>query len=181
MDSVISSSISEVSKLYYGKLGKYIHVTSSGDDFATQTSQMFSVPMFRELIAPYFKERIRYTKTLTDAKFLHHSCGNVSPLIPTLIECGVDMLNPIQPCAEEMQPCNLVKNYGNKITFHGGFDTQAYLPNLTPAEIEEKVGELFAQMKGNSYIFAAAHNIQQDVPVENINALFEAAKKFKSK
>ena len=89
---------------YYKAVGPYIHYTSSGDDFATQNSMFMRLENFRELIKPYFKERIAYTKQFTKAAFLHHSCGDVAALIPDLVDCGVEILNPIQPCAPEMQP-----------------------------------------------------------------------------
>jgi len=169
----------EISSIYYKKIGEYSHITTSGDDFATQASTFTSKAMFDELIAPYFKERITYTKSLTKAKFLHHSCGNVSTLIPALIDCGVDILNPIQPCDKLMQPERL-KAYGNKIVFHGGFDTQYYLPSCQPDEIERQVKNLFEKFEGCGYIFAAAHNIQNDVPIENLNAMLSAAQKYKN-
>ena len=113
-----------VIEIYYGALGKYIHYTSSGDDFATQSSLFVSVEMFSELIKPYLKERISYTKKFTEATFLHHSCGSVFPLIGELIDAGVEILNPIQPKATYMEPSNLKNNYGDRIVFHGGIDTQ---------------------------------------------------------
>ena len=170
----------EVTKIYYSRIGKYIHYTSSGDDFATQASTFFSVDMFREMVMPYFKERIRVTKQYTDAKFLHHSCGNVFTLIPSLIESGVDILNPIQPCSPAMNPANLRDTYRDQIVFHGGLDTQEILPNSSPERVREEVKKLMDVFKptGN-YIFAAAHNIQTDVSAENLNAMFSAAKQYK--
>lgn len=88
---------------YYPPLAPYIDYTTSGDDFATQSDLFFSPALFEELVAPYFKERIAYTKQFTDAVFLHHSCGNVAKLIPQLIDCGVEILNPIQP---PVTPCS---------------------------------------------------------------------------
>ena len=170
----------EVSEIYYSRIGKYIHYTSSGDDFATQRSTFFSVNMFNEMVFPYFKERISKTKQYTDAKFLHHSCGNVFSLIPSLIDAGVDILNPIQPCSKDMNPVNLRDTYRNRIVFHGGLDTQEILPKCSPEQVAEEVRKLIDVFKpeGN-YIFAAAHNIQTDVSAENIDAMFTAAKKYK--
>jgi len=97
-----------------------------------------------------------------------------------MIDCGVDILNPIQPCAKEMNPANLKKTYGDKIIFHGGFDTQEILPFGSREEIENEVEELLTDMIPNGgYIFAAAHNIQDDVPVENVEIMFKSARKFK--
>lgn len=168
-----------VTEIYYGALGKYIHYTSSGDDFATQTSLFVSKDMFNELIKPYLKKRIAYTKQFTDAAFLHHSCGSVFPLIGELIDAGVDILNPIQPKASFMNPENLKSNYGDKIVFHGGIDTQEILPYGTRESVEEVVRDTIATMNcDGGYIFAAAHNIQEDVPAENVVYMFEAARKY---
>lgn len=169
----------KVIEIYYGALGRHIHYTSSGDDFATQTSLFVSPNMFRKLIKPYFKERISYTKKFTNAAYLHHSCGSVFPLIDDLIDCGVDILNPIQPKAKDMQPENLKKTYGNRIVFHGGIDTQEILPFGTKESIEDTVRETISIMnKDGGYIFAAAHNIQEDVPPQNLVYMLEAAKKY---
>ena len=166
-----------VIEIYYGALGSYIHYTSSGDDFATQSSLFVSPDMFRTLIKPYFKERISHTKEFTDAAYLHHSCGSVFPIIGDLIDCGVDILNPIQPKARGMQPEALKEAYGDKIVFHGGLDTQEILPFGTKEEIENTVRETIGALnKSGGYIFAAAHNIQEDVPPENLVYMLEAAR-----
>lgn len=168
----------KVIRRYYEALGPYIDYTSSGDDFATQSSLFLSPAMFQDFIAPAFKERIRFTKQFTDAPFLHHSCGNVARLIPDLIGCGVDILNPIQPSVPDMAPRALRAAYGGKIAFHGGLDTQAELPGGTPESVARAVNQLLDDIEAHKggYIFAAAHNLQGDVPPENIVAMFRAAR-----
>ena len=171
----------KIIEIYYSAIGPYIHYTSSGDDFATQSSLFVSPAMFHRLIKPYFAERIHYTKEFTKAAFLHHSCGSVFPIIEELIECGVDILNPIQPKAKNMEPWRLKETYGDKIIFHGGIDTQDILPNGTKEIIEAAVKETIEIMeKDGGYLFAAAHNIQEDVPPQNIICMFEAARKYGS-
>ena len=171
----------KVIRRYYALLGPHIDYTSSGDDFATQTSLFVSPAMFHDLIAPYFEERIRYTRQFTDAPYLHHSCGNVVRLIPELIRCGVDILNPIQPCAPDMAPERLRAGFGGKIVFHGGLDTQSVLPGGTPESVARAVDALLTGIGADrgGYIFAAAHNLQGDVPPENIAAMFRAARNWK--
>ena len=169
----------KVISTYYSALGPYIHYTSSGDDFATQNGPFISPEMFEELIAPYFKERISYTKSFTSAAYLHHSCGSVIKLLPQLIDCGVDILNPMQPRARNMDFENIKRQFGDKIVFHGGLDTQETLPFLNHDEIEAEVHRLMNTLGvDGGYIFAAAHNIQEDVPPQNIITMFEAAKKY---
>ena len=90
-----------------------------------------SEAMFGEMIKPYYTERIAYTHKYTGAYYFHHTCGSVFHLIPHLIEAGVDILNPIQPHAKDMEPQKLKAAYGDKLVFHGGIDTQQLLPNGT--------------------------------------------------
>jgi uroporphyrinogen decarboxylase len=169
----------KIIEIYYGAVGPYVHYTSSGDDFATQESLFLSPDCFRELVKPYLRERVAYTRRFTRARFLHHSCGNVFALIPDLIDCGVEILNPIQPCAPDMRPARLKAAFGDRIVFHGGCDTQELLPRGTPEGIEAGVRELIAAMnRGGGYVFAAAHNLQDDVPPENIVRMFQAARKY---
>lgn len=170
----------KVIEIYYGSLGQYIHYTSSGDDFATQNAPFISPDMFREMIKPYFKERITYTKKFTNAAYLHHSCGSVFTLIDDIIDSGVDILNPIQPKATNMQPEKLKSAYGSQIVFHGGIDTQELLPFASSTEIEETVHRTIETMnQDGGYIFAAAHNIQPDVNPHSLTVMLEAAKKYR--
>lgn len=172
----------KVIEVYYDMLGPYIHYTSSGDDFATQSSSFISPYMFQSLIKPYFKERVDYTKKFTNAAFLHHSCGNIYHLIPDLCEAGVEILNPIQPVSDDMDPQKLKSTYGQKICFHGGIDTQALLPFGTEDDIKLGVKRAIDIMsKDGGYIFAAAHNIQEDVSPENLITMFKAARELYSK
>ena len=167
-----------VIELYYGALGKYIDCTTSGDDFGMQISSFMSVSMFDEFIKPYFKERIAYTKKFTNAFYQHHTCGSVFDLIPSLIDCGVEILNPIQPGTYMMEPERLKAAYGDKLAFWGGIDTQDLLPNGQPADVEKAVAKLLNVMGKSGYILAPAHCIQWDVPVENIVAIYDGARKY---
>lgn len=177
---IILSYQKKVIEAYYGAIGPYIHYTSSGDDFATQSAPFVSSNSFRTLIKPYFQERIAFTKKFTEAAFLHHSCGNVCSLIPDLTDAGVEILNPIQPVSEEMAPAHLKKSYGDRICFHGGLDTQTVLPTGNAETIEAAVKDLVQAMApGGGYIFAAAHNIQEDVPPESVILAFQAARKIR--
>lgn len=135
--------------------------------------------MFNEMIKPYLKKRISYTKQFTDAAFLHHSCGSVFPLIGELIDAGVEILNPIQPKAADMSPENLKSHWGDKIVFHGGIDTQEILPFGNRESVENAVRHTIDVMNVNGgYIFAAAHNIQEDVPPQNLVYMFDAARNY---
>jgi uroporphyrinogen decarboxylase len=164
---------------YYQAVGEYIHLTTSGDDFGMQTGPLISPRAFRSLVKPYYTERIAFTRQFTQAHYWHHSCGSVHALIPDLMDCGVDILNPIQPGAYKMEPERLKADFGETICFHGGFDTQNVLPFGTETEIEAEVTRVMHAMKpGGGYIFSAAHNIQEDVPAENVLAMYRAAKRI---
>jgi len=164
--------------IYYGELGPWIDCTSSGDDFGMQTGAFMSVGMFNEFIVPYFSERIAYTKKFTPAFYEHHTCGSVYPLIPSLIKCGVDILNPIQPKTYMMEAERLKKDYGSVISFWGGIDTQELLTRSSARDVEEEVKKILTVMGTEGYILSPAHCIQQDVPVENIAAIYRGAKAF---
>jgi uroporphyrinogen decarboxylase len=164
---------------YYRALGPFIHLTTSGDDFGMQTGPFMSPTAFHRLILPYFSERIAFTRQFTPAYYWHHSCGSVYDLLPDLIEAGVDILNPIQPGAFRMEPERLKADFGDRLVFHGGFDTQNVLPFGTVQTIENEVRRVMDALKpGGGFIFSAAHNIQDDVPPENVLTLFRAAKQF---
>lgn len=165
---------------YYGRLGGHIHLTTSGDDFGTQTGPFMSPEMWREFVKPYMKQRIGYTAQFTDAVYMHHTCGAVFDIIPDLIEIGVRILNPIQPHAAGMDPQRLKSAYGDRIVFHGGLDTQDVLPSDDPAKIElaiEQMLETMAPTETGGYILAPAHNIQSDVSPEAVARMYESALK----
>jgi uroporphyrinogen decarboxylase len=156
-----------VIRAYYERLGPYIHLTTSGDDFGTQKGLFMSPAMWREFVKPYMRERIAYTARFTDAAYMHHSCGGIYEIIPDLIEIGVKILNPIQPAAVGMNPGRLKASYGGDLVFHGGLDTQEVLPSADTNRIEKAVDELLEAMHpwcDGGYIFAPAHNLQADVP-----------------
>ena len=169
----------KVIDIYYGALGRYITCTTSGDDFGTQIGPFMSTPMFDDMVKPYLKERISYTKKFTDGFYKQHTCGSVYDMIPSLIDCGVDILNPIQPGVYMMEPERLKEAYGNKIAFWGGVDTQHLLPKGNVDQVKEEVKRILSILsKGGGYILAPAHTIQYDVPAENVIAIYEGAKEY---
>lgn len=164
----------QVIEIYYGALGRFIDCTTSGDDFGTQTGPFMSTDMFDSLVKPYLKERVAHTKLYTDAFYKHHTCGSVHNLIPSLIDCGVDILNPIQPGVYMMEPERLKRDFGGRIAFWGGVDTQHLLPRGSVAEVKAEVRRILGIMAGGGYILSPAHTIQDDVPAENVIAIYRA-------
>jgi len=151
-----------------------------GTDFGTQQSTFCSVDTFRSLYAPYYKQVNAWIHKHTAWKTFKHSCGAVKTLIPAIIESGFDILNPVQCSAAGMNPVALKAEYGSDLVFWGGgVDTQKTLMFGTPAAVREEVFrrcEIFG--RGGGFIFNAVHNIQANVPVGNVAAMFEAFREF---
>ena len=167
--------------IYYGALGPYIDCTTSGDDFGTQRAPFMSTALFDELIAPYFRERIWHTKQLTNAFYQHHTCGSVYDLLPSIIDCGVDILNPIQPGVYKMEPERLKNGFGDQLVFWGGIDTQQLLPFGSPDDVKAEVKRILSILDINGgYILSPSHTIQADVPAENLLAVYEGAHEYYS-
>lgn len=150
-----------------------------GDDLGYKSNTLLSHEDIRKHIIPQYARIVDLVHQY-GRPFLLHSCGKIFAVMEDLIDAGVDILNPIQPCSKDMNPVNLRDTYRNRIVFHGGLDTQEILPKCSPEQVAEEVRKLIDVFKpeGN-YIFAAAHNIQTDVSAENIDAMFTAAKKYK--
>ena len=151
-----------------------------GTDFGTQTSSFCSVDTFRALYFPYYKRVNDWIHKNTTWKTFKHSCGSVIRFIPSMIEAGFDILNPVQCSAAGMAAEKLKAEFGDRIVFWGGgVDTQKVLPFGTPAEVRAQVLErcrVFSQDGG--FIFNTIHNIQARTPVENIVAMLNAVQEF---
>lgn len=148
-------------------------------DLGMQNAPMLSPDCYEEFVLPYMKEFIRIIHETTSAKVFLHSCGSIEPLIPHIIESGVDVLNPVQISAKNMEPQMLKDKYGDKISFWGGgCNTQKILPFATPEQVRENVRYLTSIFKKNSgFVFNQVHNIMGNVPPENIVAMFDEAYK----
>lgn len=151
-----------------------------GTDFGTQTSTFCSGETFKELYAPYYRKMNDWIHKNTGWKTFKHSCGAVEPFIIRFINCGFDILNPVQINAAGMEPEKLKEKYGDKIVFWGGgVDTQRVLAFGTPEQVREQVAancRIFG--RGGGFVFNTVHNIQANVPVENIAAMVETLKEI---
>jgi uroporphyrinogen-III decarboxylase len=151
-----------------------------GTDFGTQTGSFCSVATFRDLWLPYYKRINDWIHEHTAWKTFKHSCGSVERFIPSFIECGFDILNPVQCSAADMEPEQLKAKYGDDIVFWGGgVDTQKTLPFGTPEQVRRQVLErleIFSRAGG--FVFNTIHNIQARTPVENIVAMLDAVREF---
>jgi Uroporphyrinogen-III decarboxylase len=151
-----------------------------GTDFGTQDSQFCSPESFDDLYLPYYRKINDWIHQNTTWKTFKHSCGAIDPILPNIINAGFDIINPVQINAAGMDGKMLKEKYGNDITFWGGgVDTQRTLSFGTPAEVETQVLEQCEILsKNGGFIFNAVHNVQSNVPTENLVAMIDAIHKF---
>jgi len=163
------------------EIGDVVDIVGEGDDYGTQQSQLIAPEQFREYYKSHFNRVLKFLKAKKpDVKIMFHSCGNVRPIIPDLIEMGVDILNPVHVNATGMEPFQLKKDFGKDIVFWGGgIDTQKILPGGTTKEVEDNVKRnIEALAPGGGFVFSAVHNIQAEVPPENLITMFKALNEF---
>ncbi len=156
-----------------------VDIAQVTDDFGTQEGLMISVDMFNKYFREQYIRLIKLVKSY-NIKVFHHDDGSIMKLIPTLVELGIDILNPIQWHLPGMDLDKLKKNYGDKICFHGAIDNQYILPFGTTADVEKEVInciDILASDK-TGYILAPCHNIQINTPVENVLKMYDTARKY---
>ncbi len=150
----------------------------ASDDSGTQRGEFIRPSLWAEMMKPHYRKLCDWVHKNTPWKTFLHSCGSVYHLIPHFIEAGVDILNPVQTSAANMDPSRLKREFGGKIVFWGGgCDTQSVLGGATPEKVREHVRErleIFAP--GGGYVFNQVHNIQRNVPAENVIAMLDAAR-----
>lgn len=165
---------------YLDEVGQYIQVFTYWDDVNTQNGWMISPDTYRKMIKPKQRRLVDAIKKKTNAKIFFHGCGAAFDLIPDLIDLGFDIFNPVQVSAAGMDTKRLKQTYGQDITFWGGgVDTQRVLPFGTTTEVIDEVKRRIDDLApGGGFVFAAVHNIQAQVPPENILALFDTALEY---
>ncbi|MBI3851361.1 MAG: hypothetical protein HY298_13955 [Verrucomicrobia bacterium] len=153
-----------------GRIDLYLLIS----DLGSQRGPLISRPMFERFVAPYLKEMIDRIHALR-GRVLFHSCGAINAFIPRLIELGVDVLDPIQPVGQDMQPGTLKAAYGRQLSFHGGIDMQHLLPHGAPNQVTAEARRYCELLgAGGGYILGPAHFFQPDVSPENIIAMYRA-------
>jgi uroporphyrinogen decarboxylase len=162
------------------EIGDYIDIVSHGDDMGMQDRSLFSPDIYDKFIKKCHKKQIDFIKTKTKAKVFFHSCGSIFELIPGLIEAGVDILNPIQTSASNMEPERLKKSFGSELTFWGGIDTQKLLESGEKQEVRDEIKRLIDVLgKNGGYVLAPSHNLQKSVPAQRIQLLLECLKEYR--
>jgi uroporphyrinogen decarboxylase len=179
LDKLVDTHIRRLEKILPAVEG-YVQVVQVGDDLGMQDGPQLSPRLYRKVVKPRHKQLYQYIKQHSSAYLFLHTCGSVYELIPDFIEIGVDILNPVQVSAKNMDSRRLKKEFGKEIVFWGGgCDTQKVLPLGTPQEVENEVRKRIQDFApGGGFVFNQVHNIQAGVPPENIMAMYETVKKY---
>jgi len=167
-------------EMFISETGDNIDVILYADDFGIQDGLLMSMDMFRKYFKSRYQKIFSFIKTRCSAQIFFHSCGSIYALIPDLIEIGVDILNPVQVNAANMDTKKLKREFGKAISFWGGgIDTQRILPFGTPQEVRDEVRRRVDDLApGGGFIFNTVHNIQPGVPPQNIMAMWETLQDF---
>jgi uroporphyrinogen decarboxylase len=163
------------------ELGDLVDIIGEGDDYGTQQSQLISPDQFRQYYKPHFSRVLEFIKSKNpELKIMFHSCGNVRPVLPDFVEMGVDILNPVHVTSAGMEPKQLKKDFGRDMVFWGGgIETQNTLPLGSPQDIKDDVKRnIDALAPGGGFVFSTVHNIQAEVPPQNIEAMWEALQEY---
>jgi len=180
MDKIIALKI-EYWERALAEAGEHVDVVFEGDDVAGQDRLLVSPKTYRDIIKPRHKELFQAIKKFAPhVKIFFHTCGAIRPLIPDLIEIGIDILNPVQISAAGMDPFELKKEFGKDLSFWGGgIDTQNVFSTGTPQEVRDDVKRnIDALAPGGGFVFNTVHNTQSDVPPENFMAMWETLQEY---
>jgi len=179
LDKLVEARIKRLEKILPVVNG-FVQVVQVGDDLGAQSGPQIPPKVYREIVKPRHARFYRYIKEHIDAYLFIHTCGSVYEFIPDFIEMGVDILNPVQVSAKNMDTAKLKEEFGDKITFWGGgCDTQRILPFGEPRDVEEEVKRRIRDLApGGGFVFTQVHNIQAGVPPENIMVMYNTARRF---
>ena len=158
--------------------GKSIDLFMMGDDFGDQNGSLMSLGMWRKYFRNGFERYVSLAHQY-GIPVMHHTCGSVREVIPDMIDCGLDVLQSLQPGAKDMDLVGLKREFGRDLCFHGGIDIQEVLPRGSPDDVRNHVQRVVQAGKpGGGYIACTAHAIQPDVSTENVLAMLEACEKY---
>ncbi len=166
----------------YQRVGNRVNIIyMTGTDFGTQIGPFISPEAYCDLYQPFQRRLNDWVHENTKWKTFIHSCGSVRALIPHFIDAGFDILNPVQCSAAHMDPYELKKAFGSRVTFWGGgVDTQGTLPFKSSGEVRKEVRDRIKALgPGGGFVFNTVHNVQPQIPVENVLALYETYREFR--
>ena len=161
-------------------VGDVADVIRFGDDLGTNGGPFMSPTVYRRLFKPRHTALCDYVHRHSGMKTFLHSCGSIRKLLPDLIEAGYDVINPVQTSCKGMEAGELKRDFGRDICFWGGgCDTRSVLPLGTPQAVKDDVKRrLDVMMPGGGFVFNTVHNIQGNVPAENLIAMREALREY---
>ena len=180
MDKILEVKIA-YTEAVLPQVGQYCQIYFAADDWGHQNGPALSPEMIERFLMPRHRQHHRIVKQLAPhIKILFHTCGSVYEVMDSLIEAGIDILNPVQVSAADMDDtARLKREFGDAISFWGAIDTQEILPHGTPQEVKDEVKRRIDDLApGGGYVLGAVHNIQDDVPPENIMAMVEALDEY---
>ena len=182
LDQLLERHLATLAKVC-DSVGDIVDIIRFGDDLGMTSGPFMDVDTYRSLFKPRHKQLCDYVKSHSQMHTFIHSCGSISSLMPDLIDAGIEIFNPVQTNAVNMEPEFLKKEFGQDCTFWGGgVETVGTLNNGTPEQVREQVLQRLEIMSaGGGFIFNTVHNILPDVPPANIVAMFEAVKEFNGK
>jgi uroporphyrinogen decarboxylase len=177
MDAIVETTMG-ISASLMREVGDLVDIIFTGDDLGGQSGPQMSPATYRKVIKPRHARFYRQVRDMCPrAKVALHSCGSVYRLLDDLIDVGIEVLNPVQVSAKDMDPARLKAEFGNRLSFWGGIDTQRVLPYGSAEEVKSEVDRRIAEMgRGGGYLLAAVHNIQPEVPTENVIAMYDHAR-----
>ena len=180
LDALLEIHIATLDKVF-ASVGDLVDIIRFGDDLGMDRGPLMSPDTYRTFFKPRHAALNAYVHKHTQLKTFLHSCGSIHKLMPDLIEAGVDIINPVQITAKNIEPWRLKADFGKDITFWGGgADTRVVLPHGTTDEVKDHVRqniETFAP--GGGFVFVPAHNMLPDIPPQNIEAMFEAVDEYR--
>lgn len=159
-------------EMFLDKVGEYLDIVFVGDDLAMTENTLMSPSTYREMVKPHQRKYFKAIKNMTDAKLMYHTDGNVIDFLDDLAEIGVDILNPIESVLDMEK---LKREFGDKLCFWGGINNKEVLPEGESDEVKKDVKRKIDKLGPEGYVVSAAHNIQSDVPVENVLTMFKTA------
>jgi len=158
------------------EVGQDVDIILTADDMGTQQSLQFSPATYRKLFKPRHKKYWELIRSKTSAPLMLHSCGDVHSILNDLIEIGIQILNPVQTRAVGMDPVYLKKEFGSRLAFWGGMDIQHVLPFGSPDDVRAEIKQLWETLgQGGGWVVCPSHNIQPEVPPENIVTMYRDA------
>ena len=164
---------------YLSQVAPYVVAVGYADDLGMQDRPQISPELYRQTLKPYHREIFSYIHSF-GVRLMLHSCGSISPLMEDLIDAGVDIFNPVQTTATDMNVEMLKSRFGDRACFWGGIDEQTILRVSTEEQVRQEVRHVATTLgRGGGYVLAAAHNIQVDVPPVNLLAMYDEARRVR--